>query len=113
KRPKVDDEPIGLLTPEQTQGLLHQSAEDRPDLVASIAIAAFSGLRRSELCALGWQEVHQEEREIEVKASKAKTRQRRVVKINDTLAEWIEVYGPGKRRVTVSTNADVWGKWVR
>ncbi len=113
KRPKVDDDPIGLLTPEQTQGLLNQSAKDRPDLVAGIAIAAFSGLRRSELCALEWQEVHLQEREIEVKASKAKTRQRRVVKINDTLAEWLEVYGPGKGRVTISTNADVWGKWVR
>jgi site-specific recombinase XerD len=113
KRPKVDDEPIGLLTPDQTQALLNRAAEDRPELAGSIAIAAFAGLRRSELCALEWEEVHIEGREIEVKASKAKTRQRRIVSINDTLAKWLAVYGLRKGRVTVSKNADVWGKWVR
>ena len=29
KRPKVDDEPIGVLTPEQTQALLNQAAKGR------------------------------------------------------------------------------------
>jgi integrase len=113
KRPKVDDEPIGLLTPDQTEALLNQAIKDRKDLVGSIAIAAFAGPRRSELCALNWEEIHRQEREAEVKASKAKTRQRRIISINATLAKWLEVYGLDKGPVSVTHNADVWGKWVR
>ena len=113
KRPKVDDDPIGLLTPDQTQALLEQAATDRPELVGGIAIAAFAGLRRSELCGLEWEEVHLQDGEIEIKASKAKTRQRRIVTINETLRKWLAIYGLAKGQVTVTANADVWGKWAR
>ena len=82
-------------------------------VVGALAIAAFAGLRRSELCALTWDEVHLNEREIEVKASKAKTRQRRVVAINDTLAKWLALYAGKKGHLTSTSSSDVWGKWVR
>jgi site-specific recombinase XerD len=113
KRPKVDDEVVGLLTPAQTAALFQQAVKDRPQMVGALAIAAFAGLRRSELCALTWDEVHLKEREIEVKASKAKTRQRRVVTINDTLAKWLELYAGKKGQLTSTSSSDVWGKWVR
>ena len=113
KRPKVDDEPIGVLTPEQTQALLNQAAKDHKKMVGGLAIAIFAGLRRSEVCGLDWDEVHLQEREIEVLASKAKTRQRRVVQINETLAKWLAVYARKKGRVVVTDNLDVWGKWVK
>lgn len=113
KRPKVDDEPIGLLMPDQSEALLHRTQKDRPELIPGVSIATFAGPRRSELCALDWSEVHIDDREIEIKASKAKTRQRRVITINDTLAEWLAICKPGQGPVTVTTNADVWGKWIR
>lgn len=113
KRPKLDDEPIGLLTPAQTVDLFREVIAKRPDLVGSLAIAAFAGPRRSELCALDWEEIHRQEREFEVAALKSKTRQRRIVSINDTLNSWLAIYGLDKGPVTVSKNADVWGGWIR
>ena len=115
KRPKVDDEPIGVLTPEQTQALLNQAAKDHKKMVGGLAIAIFGGLRRSEVCGLDWDEVHLQEREIEVLASKAKTRQRRVVQINETLAKWLwfstgsETSRPVTVMLLMSVIAFCWG----
>ncbi|HIL68586.1 MAG TPA: site-specific integrase, partial [Verrucomicrobia bacterium] len=49
----------------------------------------FAGLRRSEFFELEWSEVDLDERTIEVKAAKAKTRQRRVIHMQDNLREWL------------------------
>ena len=59
-------------------------------LVPVLALGLFAGLRASELRALDWSEVDLEERIIEVKGKKAKTRQRKHGKISDNLLAWLK-----------------------
>jgi integrase len=55
-----------------------------------LAIGAFAGLRTAELQRLDWQEIDLERGYITVDASKAKTRQRRLVPMSDNLKLWLE-----------------------
>jgi integrase len=89
ERPILDDRPVGILTPEQTGALLRIAQTSDPKLVPALAIGLFAGLRRSEFHALDWSEVDIINRIIEVKGIKAKTRQRRLVHIEDNLREWL------------------------
>ena len=79
--------PVGILTVDQTARLLENAA---PEVVPSIAIGAFAGLRRAELGRLDWQEVDLQSGLIEVTASKAKSARRRFVKIQPNLARWLQ-----------------------
>jgi integrase len=83
---KITTKPVEVLTPEQTKRLLE--AAD-PDVLPSIAIAAFAGLRPAEISRLDWREVHLERSFIEVPASKSKTASRRLVTILPNLKAWL------------------------
>src|SRR5262249_32484795 len=61
---------------------------------------AFAGLRRAEIERLTWSEVDFESGVIEVKASKAKTASRRLVKIQPNLREWLAAYRTCTGRVS-------------
>jgi len=87
--------------------------DPKPLMVPGIAIGLFAGLRRSEVCALDWSEIDLDERYIEVKAAKAKARQRRLVTISDNLAAWLKPYAEAKGPVTSSTNEDVFGERLK
>ncbi len=54
-----------------------------------------------------------DERYIEIKAAKAKTRQRRLVTISDNLAEWLKPYVKTEGRVAPSANQDVFGEYLK
>jgi integrase len=84
----VHDEPE-KLTPAQAANLLLASTTECPELTDGLAIALFAGLRRSEMCALDWSEIHLAEREIIITAEKSKVGTRRVVSISDNLAAWL------------------------
>jgi len=78
--------PVAIFNPEQIAALL-KKADDvlRPYL----AIGAFAGLRTAELQRLEWSEIDLDRGFITVAASKAKTRQRRLVPISDNLKLWL------------------------
>jgi len=80
-RPILEDRPVEILTVRQVKNLLSKASEYDPRL--------FAGLRRSEFFELEWSEVDLDERTIEVKAAKPKTRQRRVIHMQDNLREWL------------------------
>src|SRR5215472_1303332 len=88
---------VGILTVDQTARLLENAA---PELVPSIAIGAFAGLRRAELERLDWQEVDLGSGLIEVTASKAKSARRRFVKIQPNLGRWLQPYAQLSGNVT-------------
>src|SRR5580658_3711832 len=70
---------VSIFTPEQIANLLNKAdATVRPYL----ALGAFAGLRTAELQRLEWSEVDLDRGFITVAASKAKTRQRRLVPIS-------------------------------
>ena len=102
----LDDSAPGILTVEEVAELLKVTREEDPGMLAYVAIGLFAGLRRSELCALEWSEIDIKARTIEVKGAKAKTRQRRIVTISDTLAEWLALASKSVRP-TPSRNEDV------
>lgn len=120
ERPILDDKAPGILTVKEATSLLETALngipdkfDPKPQMIPGIAIGLFAGLRRSELCALDWAEIDLTERYIEVKAAKAKTRQRRLVTISDNLAAWLKPYSTTKGPVTLSTNEDVFGERLK
>ena len=60
-----------------------------PDVRPFFAIGAFAGLRVAEIKRLDWSRVNLASGFIEVTAGDAKTRQRRLVKIEANLAAWL------------------------
>ena len=94
-RYKETKAPVSIFTPEQIAGML-ATADDT--LRPFLAIGAFAGLRMAELQRLEWREIDLERGFITVAASKAKTRQRRLVPISDNLKLWLtsckRTFGP-------------------
>ena len=77
---------VSIFTPENIASLLKKAdASVRPYL----ALGAFAGLRTAELQRLDWSEIDLDRGYITVAASKAKTRQRRLVPISDNLKLWL------------------------
>lgn len=93
-RPKIEDAPVGILTVEQVDRLLKCALKKvrHKKLIPALAIGAFAGLRASEIAQLEWSEIDLENKTIEVKAIKAKTRQRRIVDISDNLLTWLRLF---------------------
>jgi len=85
-KPKVAKAEVGILTPAQLSKLLTHADDDT---LPGLAISFFAGLRRSEIERLDWSEIDLDEGHIEVKSSKAKTAQRRLVPIPDNLKAWL------------------------
>jgi len=85
-RYKETKTPVSIFTPEQVASLLTKADNTvRPYL----ALGAFAGLRTAELQRLDWSEIDLDRGFITVAASKAKTRQRRLVPISDNLKLWL------------------------
>jgi integrase len=96
---KQIDSPVGILSVEELAQLL----ENAPSaLIPYLAIAAFAGLRSAELERLDWKEIDLESGLIEVTATKAKSAQRRFVRIQPNLARWLRPYAQLHREVTPS-----------
>jgi integrase len=87
-----EDGEISILKVPDLISLLSATLSTHSDLIPYISIAAFAGLRASELNQLDWKEINFDENLIEVKGVKAKTRQRRLVDMSDNLAAWILPY---------------------
>ena len=110
-RPILEDKPPGILTPTEAEALLAAAMGCLPEMVAPIAIGLFAGLRRSEICSLDWSEIDLEAKTIEVKAAKAKTRQRRIVTIRENLWEWLQK--PARKKGSVAPDVDVFGERLK
>jgi len=93
-RPRLQDKEIEILIPAEVVVLLDGCQSFAPDLTAAMAIGLFAGLRTSEICSLDWSEIDLASRCIEITAAKAKTRQRRIVHISDTLLAWLQTVEP-------------------
>lgn len=59
-------------------------------MLGVVSIGLFAGVRNAELGRLQWPAVRRDERIIIIDASIAKTRARRVIEYDDTLASWLE-----------------------
>lgn len=84
---KLNGTDIEIFTVGEAERLLTAARANAAPALAAMAIQLFTGLRRSEVCLLEWDEVGP--KLIEVTAGKAKTRARRVVEIQPNLAAWL------------------------
>lgn len=89
-RPMPEDKEPGIFRPEQAASVLEHAPEF--DLLTYVALGLFAGLRATETQRLDWSAVRLGERSIIIGAEVAKKRTRRVVEINDTLADWLAPY---------------------
>lgn len=89
--PTLEDREPEIHTPAQVKAVLEKARELDPSLCRWMAIRYFAGLRGSEAESLVESEMDGEH--IEVKAAKAKTRQRRLVKIEPALTAWLAIGG--------------------
>lgn len=109
-RPILDDRPVGILTVDQVKDLLRVAKKVDPEMLPALAISLFAGLRRSEVFALDWSEFDHEHHTIEVKGIKAKTRQRRLVTVADTLVEWLNPLQKTTGPISPEHNIDVFSE---
>lgn len=92
RRKHLQDERMPeCLTRQQVDRLLLAAVAEVPNMVGSVAIGCFAGLRTDEIRRLDWQDVDIEEGLITVKPEVAKKRRARHVTIEPNLAEWLKV----------------------
>jgi integrase len=99
KIPKPLDKAPEIFSVDSLQALLRTASEHAPDVVPMLALGAFAGLRGAEIKRLDWSEIDLRRGYIEVKASKAKTARRRLVKVQPNLAQWLAPYSTMTGRV--------------
>lgn len=89
--PVVESKPPVIHTPDQVRCVLEFARTYDLNLCRCLAIRYFAGLRTSEADRLREPEMH--DGFIEVTAANAKTRRRRIVKIQPNLCAWLELGG--------------------
>jgi len=104
KKPKLVDKAPEIFTVDELRALLNTANTIAPEIVPMLAIGAFAGLRESEIKRLDWGEVNLQGGYIEVKAEKAKTAKRRVVRIQSNLAQWLASYSAMRGAVVPSNS---------
>jgi integrase len=117
--PSPKDKEPGILTPEQANTLLFACCEE---ILPSVAIGLFAGLRVAEINRLDWSAIHFEKRHVTVRAAICKTAQRRHVPMSDNLLAWLAPYrgsiGPvspvgSKRLLCEARHKAGLGAWAR
>jgi integrase len=103
KKPKLVDKSPEIFSVDELSALLRAASTVAPDVVPLLAIGGFAGLRESEIRRLDWAEVNLQRNYVEVKADKAKTAKRRIIRIQPNLAQWLAAYsGPSGAVVPVN-----------
>ena len=87
------DKPPAIHTPEEVRAVLEFGRRADLDVMRHLAIRYFAGLRSAEAFRLREEDVKAERGFIEVPASKAKTRRRRLVRIQPCLGAWLALGG--------------------
>lgn len=90
KSPKVTTGEVGVITSSQLQGLLKTALEVQPRAVPALAVWAFCGVRRAELCRLRFDDIDMKRGELRVSAKVAKTGVVRFVPVPHALKAWLE-----------------------
>lgn len=104
RRPDHDDD-VTIYTPAELKALFAacknypKGEQDRlcAGCAVPFAIMAFAGVRPDEITKLRWEDVSLELRNIRIGAGVAKKATRRNVRINDTLAAWLETVPADQR----------------
>jgi integrase len=100
RKEDADTGDVDYYRPAELRLMLDNAA---PGMAVIIALQAFGGLRLQEALRLNWGDVWRVPGHVEISSAKAKTRSRRLVEINSTLAAWLEPYRQHEGAVTSLT----------
>jgi integrase len=78
---------IAIFTHDEMRRLLKAAGND---VLPYLALGAFAGIRTAEIVRLDWSEINFETGYIEIKKSKAKTKGRRLIKMQPNLVAWLK-----------------------
>ena len=114
--PTSDTEHVApsIHTPAQVKIVLECARASNLDVCRHLAVRYFAGIRTAEAHRLREENILQDRGLIEVPAAKAKTRSRRLVKIQPCLAAWLALGGtlrpmrPDTVRHTIKTSGVKW-----
>jgi len=87
---------IEIYSPAEMQRLLAAASDD---VLPTLAIGGFAGLRSAEIQRLEWSDVRFQDRFIQITKGKAKNAARRLVPITDNLSDWLAPYAALQGRV--------------
>lgn len=97
-----NQEPIGIMSVPDWKASLALIRRDAPGLLATLVIAGFCGLRRSELMAQRWADIDLKRGHLRVTKAKPRTPARRLVHLCPAARDWLalcdqsgELIGPG------------------
>lgn len=91
---KAVDPGDALMSPEDLEKLLRAVPHD---IMPSIAIGAFAGVRNAEIGRLTWEDVRIEEKVIVLSPLITKTQRRRIAEMPDNLIAWLKSYTGEKK----------------
>ena len=96
-----------IFTPEEVRNILN-ATPPKSEIRAFAAISAFTGIRIAEMKRLTWDKIKLDDREIILDSEITKTASRRVVKIPENLAKWLEpyVWELGTKKKVLSSRQD-------
>jgi integrase len=80
---------VGILAPDEMLSLLER-AKNEPDVLATLAIGGFAGLRPEEIKRLKWSAINLDRGVIDCGSEITKTAQHRYVKIEPVLTAWLK-----------------------
>jgi integrase len=89
----LENKPPGIHAVEQVEKFLKHCLchEHGKNVICYVALGYFGGLRPTEALRLTADNIDLNSKLINVEADKAKTRRRRLIPINDTLAAWLNI----------------------
>jgi len=90
KAPKVRQGEVGTISTSQLKGLLRTALATAPRSVSALAVWAFCGVRRAELCRLRFEDLDIKRKELRISAKAAKTGVARFVPIPTALFAWLD-----------------------
>lgn len=99
-------EPIGILSVADWKASLHLVREKWPELLATLVIGGFCGLRRSELMAQKWADIDLKRGILRVTKAKPRTPARRLVPIAPAARKWLALCARDKELIGPSWASD-------
>jgi integrase len=92
---------VVVFTPDEIAKLLRHA---KPELVPALALGAFAGIRPEEIKRLDWSDIDLQQGHIQVRASSAKTKVRRLITIQPNLKMWLRPHVKDSGPVLPYTN---------
>jgi len=97
---------IGIIDAGTFFKLLEYFRARHPEYLAALAVAGFTGLRRSEIHEQTWEDIALDRKILRVTNAKKNTPARRLVPLSDAAVEWLMLCGGRKEEICTNLAVD-------